>query len=80
MIWDDLAGAVTWLMVGSGLSITDTTITATGGGSGAYDLCRVQQHLAKRELLKKPLAHRVELYHRGDVFGRWIHVSSATLS
>ena len=31
MFWDDSAGAVTWLTVGSGLSITTTTISATGG-------------------------------------------------
>lgn len=31
MFWDDSAGAVTWLEAGSGLSITDTTISATGG-------------------------------------------------
>lgn len=33
MFWDDSAGAVTWLTVGSGLSITTTTISATFGGS-----------------------------------------------
>jgi len=32
MFWDDSAGAVTWLEVGSGLTITDTTITASGSG------------------------------------------------
>lgn len=32
MFWDDSAGAVTWLTAGSGLTITDTTITAAGGG------------------------------------------------
>lgn len=31
MFWDDSAGAVTWLEAGSGLSITGTTISATGG-------------------------------------------------
>ena len=30
MFWDDSAGAVTWLTAGSGLTITDTTITAPG--------------------------------------------------
>jgi hypothetical protein len=35
LFWDDSAGAVTWLTVGSGLSITGTTITASGGpGTG----------------------------------------------
>lgn len=34
MFWDDSAGAVTWLTVGSGLTITGTTLDATGGGSG----------------------------------------------
>lgn len=32
LFWDDSAGAVTWLTAGSGLSITNTTISATGGG------------------------------------------------
>ena len=31
MFWDDSAGVVTWLTAGSGLTITDTTITASGG-------------------------------------------------
>lgn len=31
MFWDDSAGAVTWLEAGSGLTITGTTITASGG-------------------------------------------------
>lgn len=30
--WDDSAGTVDWLTVGSGLSITGTTISASGGG------------------------------------------------
>ena len=34
MFWDDSAGAVTWLTAGTGLSITGTTITASGGGGG----------------------------------------------
>lgn len=34
MFWDDSAGAVTWLTAGTGLTITGTTIEATGGGSG----------------------------------------------
>ncbi len=33
MFWDDSAGVVTWLTVGSGLSITTTTISATASGS-----------------------------------------------
>ena len=32
MFWDDSAGAVTWLEVGSGLSITGTVLSASGGG------------------------------------------------
>lgn len=31
--WDDSAGAVTWLTAGTGLTITDTTIAASGGGT-----------------------------------------------
>lgn len=34
--WDDSAGAFTWLTVGSGLTITDTTLTATGGSGASY--------------------------------------------
>lgn len=30
LFWDDSAGAVTWLTVGSGMNITGTTMTATG--------------------------------------------------
>jgi hypothetical protein len=41
MFWDDSAGATTWLTVGSGLAITDTTIDSTvsgiGGNTGAVD-------------------------------------------
>lgn len=33
MFWDDSAGAVTWLAAGSGLTITDTTITASGSSA-----------------------------------------------
>lgn len=32
MFWDDSAGAVTWLTAGTGLSISGTTLTATGSG------------------------------------------------
>lgn len=32
LFWDDSAGAMTWLQLGANLSITDTTISATGGG------------------------------------------------
>jgi hypothetical protein len=34
MFWDDSAGAVTWLSLGTNLSITGTTLDATGGGGG----------------------------------------------
>lgn len=34
MFWDDSAGAVDWLTLGTNLSITGTTINATGGGGG----------------------------------------------
>ena len=33
--WDDSAGAFTWLTPGANLTITGTTIDATGGGSGS---------------------------------------------
>ena len=32
LFWDDSAGAVTWLTAGTGLTITDTTITASSSG------------------------------------------------
>lgn len=35
MFWDDSAGVVTWLTAGSGLTITDTTITASGSSISA---------------------------------------------
>lgn len=34
MFWDDSAGNVDWLTLGTNLSITGTTINATGGGGG----------------------------------------------
>lgn len=34
MFWDDSAGVVTWLQLGTNLSITGTTLDAAGGGSG----------------------------------------------
>lgn len=37
MFWDDSAGAVTWLEVGSGLSITGTTLATTGSGVADAD-------------------------------------------
>jgi hypothetical protein len=37
LFWDDSAGAVTWLQAGSGLSITDTTISASGGSLTVED-------------------------------------------
>lgn len=33
--WDDSAGAFTWLTAGSGLTIADTTMTASGSGGGS---------------------------------------------
>ena len=35
MFWDDSAGAVDWLTVSTGLTITGTTMTASGGGTPA---------------------------------------------
>jgi hypothetical protein len=37
VFWDDSAGKLTHLEVGSGLSISGTTITASGGGSVGVD-------------------------------------------
>lgn len=33
LFWDDSAGTMTWLTLGTGLSITDTTIAVSGGGT-----------------------------------------------
>src|SRR4051812_40893419 len=33
MFWDDSAGATAYLTAGTGLSISGTTLTATGGGT-----------------------------------------------
>lgn len=41
MFWDDSAGAVTWLTVGTGLSITATTLEATGGGISGLTTNRI---------------------------------------
>jgi hypothetical protein len=35
MFWDDSAGAIDWLTPGTGLSITGTTLSATGGGGSS---------------------------------------------
>ena len=37
VFWDDSAGKLTYLTVGSNLTITDTTIAATGGGGGGTE-------------------------------------------
>lgn len=41
LFWDDSAGVINWLTVGAGLSLADTTLTATasgiGGSTGAVD-------------------------------------------
>lgn len=37
MFWDDSAGAVDWLTLGTNLSITGTTINASGGGGASLD-------------------------------------------
>lgn len=36
LFWDDSAGAVTWLTVGTNLTITDTTLDASGAGGAAW--------------------------------------------
>ena len=34
VFWDDSAGKLTYLTVGSNLTVTNTTIAASGGGGG----------------------------------------------
>lgn len=36
MFWDDSAGAVTWLTMGTNLTITGTTLDASGGGGNTF--------------------------------------------
>lgn len=38
LFWDDSAGQVTWLTMGSNLSITGSTLNASGGGGGGSDI------------------------------------------
>lgn len=41
MFWDDSAGSVAWLEAGSGLTITNTTIAASGGGDAtSFDVAQ----------------------------------------
>lgn len=37
MFWDDSAGATAWLTLGTNLTITGTTLDASGGGSGKWN-------------------------------------------
>jgi hypothetical protein len=37
VFWDDSASKLTYLTVGSNLTITDTTIAASGGGGGGTE-------------------------------------------
>lgn len=37
LFWDDSAGEITWLTLGANLSITGTTLAASGGGGGLSD-------------------------------------------
>ena len=43
LFWDDSAGQMTWLTVGSNLTISGTTITASGGGSGGGIILQAAQ-------------------------------------
>lgn len=54
LFWDDSAGVYTFLAVGSGLSITDTTISATGGGGATLseDVAQTAHGLAVGDVLK----------------------------
>ena len=50
MFWDDSAGAVTWLEMGTNLAITGTVLDASGGGGGVT-LEQVQDDLGNTSLL-----------------------------
>ena len=41
VFWDDSAGGLVWLDLGANLSISDTTLSATGGG-GTYELYKAK--------------------------------------
>jgi len=41
MFWDDSAGAVTWLTMGTNLTITGTTLDASGGGGNTFGTIQV---------------------------------------
>lgn len=41
MFWDDSAGQVTWLTMGSNLTITGTTLDASGGGGNSFQTIAV---------------------------------------
>lgn len=43
LFWDDSAGAVTWLTASTGLTISGTTMTASGGGSGTSFTVEIPQ-------------------------------------
>lgn len=46
LFWDDSLGSVTWLTAGTGLTITNTTITAQGGGIDWEEVTETSQAAA----------------------------------
>lgn len=64
--WDDSAGTFTWLTVGSGLSITDTTISASGGGVTFVDNEVADGSGTSFTIANTPTAGSVHVYARGQ--------------
>lgn len=68
MFWDDSAGAVTWLTAGTNLTITGTTINASGGGAAfTQDIALSSHGFVVGDLL----------YLNGSVYAKAIATSAA---
>jgi hypothetical protein len=80
LFWDDSAGSMAWLTAGSGLTITGTTITASGGsGSGIVQQVRDQSNAYTSYTGVIPTDNTIPQNTEGDqIFTVTITPSSAT--